>query len=217
MDLGQSALSADPDLLVGRILSLLSERRYDDPRVVVGIMGAPGAGKSTLAAAIADRLGRRCALVGMDGFHLAQSVLDRDGTAPVKGAPETFDPGGYVALLQRLVSTPRALVYAPQFRRDLEESIAGTVRVGTEVDVVVTEGNYLLLDSPPWDRVASLLAEIWFLDTPEDVRQRRLIARHVAFGRTPQAAWDRVTAGSDGTNARLVLASRPRADVLLRP
>ncbi len=185
--------------------------------MVVGIAGAPGAGKSTLAAAVADRLGPRCALVGMDGFHLAQSVLDSAGLTPVKGAPETFDVGGYLALLQRLVSTPRELVYAPQFRRDLEEPIAGAVRIGVDVDVILTEGNYLLLDSSPWDRLSGLLTETWYLDTPEDVRRSRLIARHVGFGRAQQAARNRVITGSDGVNARLVISSRRRADLVLLP
>lgn len=217
MPSGQPALPADPRQLADRVARLLAGRPGDGPRVVVGIAGAPGAGKSTLAAAVADRLGPRCALVGMDGFHLAQSVLDSAGLTPVKGAPETFDVGGYLALLQRLVSTPRELVYAPQFRRDLEEPIAGAVRIGVDVDVILTEGNYLLLDSSPWDRLSGLLTETWYLDTPEDVRRSRLIARHVGFGRAQQAARNRVITGSDGVNARLVISSRRRADLVLLP
>jgi pantothenate kinase len=184
-------------------------------RVLIGIAGAPGAGKSTLAAAVVSEYGPGAVLVGMDGFHLAQRVLDEAGTAPVKGAPETFDAAGYVALLERLVRVSDEVVYAPEFRRELEEPIAGAVAVPPDARVVVTEGNYLLLDEAPWDRVRALCTEVWFLDVPDTERVDRLVRRHVRFGRLPEEARDRAETGTDGRNAALVLASRGRADLLL--
>ena len=187
-------------------------------RTLIGIAGPPGAGKSTLAAALVDELtgdGVPAALVGMDGFHLAQSVLDAAGLAEIKGSPETFDPGGYLALLGRIRAIPRQTVYAPLFDRSLEEPIAAAVPIGPEVDVVVTEGNYLLLAAPPWDRIATLLDEVWFLVVPDALRIERLVARHVQFGRPVDDARRRATTGSDGANARLVCATRTRADLII--
>ncbi len=209
---GSAAVPADPTELATRLRRLAA----GSSRVVVGIAGAPGAGKSTLAAAVVSEFGPGAVLVGMDGFHLAQRVLDEAGTAPVKGAPETFDAAGYVALLERLARpAPGETVYAPEFRRELEEPIAGAVAVPPAARVVVTEGNYLLLDEAPWNRVRTLCTEVWFLDVPGDVRVDRLVRRHVRFGRLPDEALDRAVTGTDGRNAALVVASRERADLLL--
>ena len=217
----QRVMDADPAVLAERIREL----RRPGRRVLVGIIGAPGSGKSTLAAAVQAELVEgtpsvRTALVPMDGYHLAQRVLDEAGLADIKGAPETFDSAGYIALLERLVSTGNgstAVVYAPEFRRALEEPIAGAVPVGADVEVVITEGNYLLSPEPPWNRTADLLTETWYLDVAEELRMDRLISRHIAFGRTPEAALIRASTGSDGRNAAYVRATRHRADVLVRP
>ena len=210
-----STTAADPAALAARIHRMLAGR----DRVIIGIAGAPGAGKSTLAERVVAALGPDAALVAMDGFHLAQRVLDDRGLAAVKGAPETFDAAGYLALLARLGSPTASgeTVYAPEFRRDIEEAIAGAVPVPAAVRVVVTEGNYLLLDTPPWNRARSLITEIWFLDTPERLRVDRLVQRHIEFGRSPAAALDRAVHGSDGRNAELVNATRSGAQLILRP
>ncbi len=184
-------------------------------RVVLGLAGPPGGGKSTLAQRIADDLGDRARLAGMDGFHLAQAELARLGRAQRKGAPDTFDAAGYVALLRRLRDPREAAVYAPLFRRDLEEPIGSAVRVERDVPLVVTEGNYLLVPDDPWGGVRELLDEAWYVETPRDVRLRRLIARHVAFGRTPAEA-EAWALGTDERNAELVEATRGRADLTVR-
>ncbi len=207
-------VAADPAGLAARIHELLTVR----DRVLIGITGAPGAGKSTFTRQLALACGPDAVLVGMDGFHLAQVVLDGLGLAAIKGAPETFDAEGYLALLDRLARpTAGSPVYAPEFRRDIEEPIAGAIAVPPTARIVITEGNYLLLDVPPWDRVRSLLTETWFLDTEESLRIDQLVRRHTEFGRSPEAALDRAVQGSDGRNAELVLASRLRADLLLEP
>lgn len=193
-------------------------------RRMLGITGAPGAGKSTLAAALVAALNggdagdgassgdvaATATLVAMDGFHLANSELRRLGRRDRKGAPDTFDVDGYVALLQRLKSQSEGVVYAPVFDRSIDESVGSAVAVPTHVPLVVTEGNYLLLDTTGWDRVAALLDEAWYLDVPEDSRQQRLIARHERVGLSADAArkW---ALGTDQRNAELVAATRSRA------
>ena len=133
----------------------------------------------------------------------------------IKGAPETFDAAGYLAILRRLVAESRDTVYAPRFERAIEQPIAGAVEVGPDVDIVVTEGNYLLLDVPPWSAVRDLADEVWYLDVPEPERLRRLITRHVEFGRTIDEATERATRGSDADNADLVIKSAGRADLIV--
>ncbi|OWV07873.1 nucleoside/nucleotide kinase family protein [Micromonospora wenchangensis] len=199
------------DDLVARARSLADA----GPRQLLGIAGAPGAGKSTLAERIVAAVGPSARLVPMDGFHLAQAELVRLGRAARKGAVDTFDANGYVSLLRRLRRLEPTAVYAPLFRRDLEEPVAGAVEVPPSVRLVVTEGNYLLLADPPWDEVRSLLHEAWFLDLDAGARLRRLVARHVAYGRSPEAAqaW---AYGSDEANAALVAGTADRADLVIR-
>jgi pantothenate kinase len=205
------------DDLVDRA-ALLAER----PRAVLGIVGAPGSGKSTLAEGLREAVaarGIRVALVGMDGFHLAHRALGELGLTEVKGAPATFDASGYVSLLRRLRGPspgPGAdtdTVWAPEFRREIEDAVAAAVPVDPDVRLVVTEGNYLLLDGP-WREVRGLLDETWYLDVPDALRQARLAARHMRFGRTRQQAWAR-TLGSDEDNAALVRATLGLADLVI--
>ncbi len=180
-------------------------------RRILGIVGAPGAGKSTLATKLVAALDGRAVLVGMDGFHFANTELARLGRAERKGAPDTFDAAGYVALLRRLRAAGPEVVYAPEFRREIEEPVGSAVPVPREVPLVVTEGNYLLLETPPWHEVRPLLDEVWFLRPAEDERVRRLVARHRAYGRSLAAAKERAL-GSDQRNAEVVAATALRAD-----
>jgi len=183
----------------------------DRQRLIVGIAGAPGAGKSTLADQLDALLGYDAVLVPMDGFHLSNRVLADLGRQQRKGAPDTFDACGYVALLRRLRQQTEDVVYAPTFRRDLEEPIAASVAVFRQTPIVITEGNYLLLDTQPWSEVREVLDLAWFLEVDHNTRIDRLVARHHAYGKTVQAARDRAE-GSDERNAILVRDSRDRAD-----
>jgi len=196
--------------LLARAQPYASGRR----RFMLGVTGPPGAGKSTLAGLLAAHLGDRARIVGMDGFHLAQSELERLARADRKGAIDTFDVAGYVALLRRLRDPGERVVYAPLFRRDLEEPVGSAVPVARDVPLVVTEGNYLLAEQDGWPNVRELLDEVWYVRTPEETRLRRLIARHVAYGKEPEAARAWVMR-SDQRNAELVEATRHRADVMV--
>jgi pantothenate kinase len=194
-----------------RITALLERQ----PRVMLGLVGAPGAGKSTLAQSLLHAFAAIAQVVPMDGFHLANAELQRLGRADRKGAPDTFDSAGYLALLHRIRdqqgSDGGEIVYAPEFRREIEEPIAGAIAVLPSTRLVLTEGNYLLLDTGAWAAVASTLDEVWYVQVDnDDLRRQRLVQRHEQFGRSPEAAlaWMQST---DEPNARLIHASRHRA------
>ena len=187
-------------------------------RSVVGIAGSPGSGKTTLAIALVDELNRRhpgsAAHLPMDGFHLANSTLDRLGLRNRKGAIETFDGWGFVALLDRIHAERGHTVYAPSFHRVVDEGVAGEIAIGDSVRFVVVEGNYLLADREPWNRVRLRLDQAWFCATPEAERLVRLVDRHTRHGRTPEAALAWATE-VDGANAVLIEASRANAGVVV--
>jgi pantothenate kinase len=177
---------------------------------ILGIAGAPGAGKSTLVSELLDHFGRGAAVLPMDGFHLANAELARLGLADRKGAPETFDADGYVAALSR-VRARCADVLVPAFDRSIEESLAGALRIAVDVPLVITEGNYLLLQVRPWDQVRELCDETWMVSVEAAVRRERLVARHVRFGRSPTEAAEWV-ARSDEANAALIARASAAAD-----
>jgi len=213
--------SASPDLaaLADRAVGLVSDRR----RVLLGIAGPPGAGKSTLVGQLLAHLLHNppagapkdwVAHVPMDGFHLADVQLDRLGRRDRKGAPDTFDVDGYAATLHRVLEEPESTVYVPGFERDLEQPVAGAIAVPPDARLVLTEGNYLLLAEGAWPAVRAHLTEVWYVDLAAPERVRRLVERHVASGKTRTAAkaWvERV----DEANARLVEATRERADLVV--
>lgn len=189
-------------------------------RVVLGITGAPGAGKSTLArrivVAVDERLGAGTAVqVPMDGFHLANAALDTLGRHERKGAVDTFDAAGYVALVRRLATADEAVVWAPDFDRRIDEPVAGSIAVPSTTRLVVTEGNYLLDAEAPWTGLPELLTEIWACVVDEAVRVDRLVGRHMRHGRDHDAAraW---AVEVDGVNAARVAATVSRASRTVR-
>ena len=195
--------------LVDRAAELAARGR----RVLLGITGPPGAGKTTLSRAVVEALGpERSVLVPMDGFHLGDPTLVAWGRRDRKGAPDTFDVGGFVALLRRLRDQQEAYVHAPDFDRALEASLGSAIPVPRAVPLVVTEGNYLLSEDGAWADVAGLLDETWFIDVPDDVRVGRLVRRREDYGadHATAVAW---ATGSDQRNADVVAATRGRADL----
>ena len=194
------------------LASWISERAAGADRYVFGIAGPPGSGKSTLAARLGTTLG--APVVGMDGFHFPNDVLRARGLLAVKGAPETFDAGAFLTLV-RSIRESSDTVSCPAFDRTIDAPVADRISVVPGDVVVVVEGNYLLLDRPPWASLPGALDAIAYLDVLDEVRRSRLIARHVEFGRDPADAAEFVHR-SDEANAVLVEASRSRADLLVR-
>jgi pantothenate kinase len=189
-------------------------------RFVLGITGPPGAGKSTLAGAlaafVADRRGVGAAVVApLDGFHLSNETLDSLGLRSVKGAPQTFDGAGFVGSLRRVRDEPRATILWPDFNRAAEETVPDAIPIAPETRLVITEGNYLLLDEPQWREVRGLLDRVWYVDAPREILRRRLIDRQVANGRSRDDAIRHVDR-SDLRNAELVATTRQLADEIIR-
>ncbi len=199
---------------VQEVADILTAAMSPDYRIVIGIVGAPGAGKSTIAEQVAELLDPLAALLPMDGFHLPQSRLSDLGLRDRMGAPDTFDVPAFRA---SLISIRRGFrqsehpVVAPGFDRDIEEPVPGRIRIAPECCCVIVEGNYLLLDSGGWERTAPMFDLTFFVELDEQTRIARLIARHEQFGKT--AADARTWAlGPDQVNAELIATTAPRAD-----
>ena len=201
-----------PPAILQRAQALLASGQ----RKILGIAASPGAGKSTLAENLLKALGVQAQVVPMDGYHLANSTLQRLGRAGRKGAPDTFDAAGYVNLLRRIQSQqPGETVYAPEYRREFEEGIAGAIAIEHDTPLIITEGNYLLLDEGAWGQVRTVLDETWFLDIDSALRQQRLLERHMRFGRSREAAMEWI-AVTDEPNAQRIERSRHRADWVIQ-
>jgi pantothenate kinase len=197
-----------PDELHHRVATLLGSGR----RQLLGLVGTPGSGKSTVAEGLLAAYPGQVRVVPMDGYHLANSELARLGRAGRKGAEDTFDSAGFAALLRRLRGQAGGeTVYAPEFRREIEEAIAGAIAIDAGTPLIVTEGNYLLLERGAWAGVRPLLDEAWSVELDEARRLERLLARHMRFGRSRESALAWI-AQTDEPNARLIESTRARAD-----
>ncbi len=210
-------LSVDEVIEQARALALPGQRH------ILGFTGAPGAGKSTLAQQVVEALGPELAvLVPMDGFHLANEVLIDLGRRDRKGAHDTFDASGYASLMRRIRDQQKsalegddAIIYAPRFRREIEEPIGSSIPIRPETPLIVTEGNYLLLEFGAWPLARAVIDQVWFLSPIETVRHEWLVLRHEAYGKSHEDAesWAR---GSDQRNAEVIEATAHRAERVLR-
>lgn len=195
------------------LATLIRDRALDQPRLIVAIAGAPGAGKSTLAGDLAARLGALAVVMPMDGYHLDNAVLEARGLRARKGAPETFDVAGMVRDLERLrADEPEVLV--PVFDRGLDLSRAAARVIGPQARIVLVEGNYLLLDRAPWEGLASFWDLTVMVSTPEPVLRARLVQRWLVQDHDLGAAEARAE-GNDLRNARIVAAESRTADVAM--
>ncbi|GAB2707153.1 nucleoside/nucleotide kinase family protein [Kitasatospora kifunensis] len=208
-----------PAGLVAELLAVLRTARPGG-RTLLGLTGAPGAGKSTLARFLVAEVNRAqgpgaAAYVPMDGFHLSNAQLDRLGLRDRKGSLPTFDARGYLALLERLAADRFHDIYVPDFDRALDEPVAARHLVTPSTRLIVTEGNYLAADTPDWSKARSLLREVWYLEADDELRADRLIRRQRDGGRDEQAARDWVTS-NDQPNGEYVKLSRARCTRTIR-
>lgn len=185
-------------------------------RIIIGIVGKPGAGKSTLTSFLIDNLvEEKAVLVPMDGYHLSHKLLVEYGKADRKGAYDTFDARGYSELLKRIKLDLESDIYFPVFHREIEESIVAEGVVSKNCKVVLTEGNYLLLDNHGWQDVKSSLTESWYIQIDDEFRWERLMARSIRYGRSPEIAY-KWTHGSDEVNAKVIETTKNKADVIIQ-
>lgn len=201
------------ELLVEQIQSLLAGQ---SPRTLIGIVGKPGAGKSTVVEEIQKRFDSKdVSIIPMDGFHLSNEELISLGRRDRKGASDTFDVEGFTSLLRRVKLNYQSEHKFPIFHREIEASIADKGIVPKESRVVVIEGNYLFSEDHNWDGIYPLLDHTWFIEIDDEVRIKRLIARHIRYGKTPIEAenWSR---GSDESNARHIELTAQRAENLIK-
>ena len=206
--------------LVSDLVDQLTQQLAADDapeRLVVGLVGAPGSGKSTISEQLETALkaaGIFAGLVAMDGFHLSNTVLDELGRRNRKGAPDTFDVEGYLMTLDRVRADGAPQILVPVYRRDLHEPVAaGSLVSGT--GVVITEGNYLALETRGWGAARERIDLLIHIDVPEEVLVLRLLNRREDFGMNPLAAghWVRTV---DLPNARLIATSVHRCDEVWR-
>jgi pantothenate kinase len=200
------------DEVVDRARSLMTPMSGE--RKIVGLIGKPGAGKSTLSAQLIDQLGDQAAILNMDGYHLSNLSLRELGRADRKGAPDTFDALGFTDILKRVKNQVDQNIYFPVFDRAIEESISAQGVITPEIKLVITEGNYLLHNENNWGGVKELLDESWFIEVDDQIRIERLVNRHHKFGKSKADAHSWAT-GSDENNARIVAQTRELADVII--
>jgi len=198
-----------PDSLATRILDAAGTQE----RVLIAIAGPPASGKSTLAADLVARLGPSAAVLPMDGFHLENDALERAGLLHRKGAPQTFDAEGFVRLIGKL-KTADAVRY-PTFDRARDCTVPDAGQIDAATRIIVIEGNYLLLNIPPWDRLAGMFDMTVAIDVPLDVLEARLVTRWRKHGLDHDAAVQRAR-GNDLKNAALVAEHSYTADNVIQ-
>lgn len=187
-------------------------------RIIVGLAGGPGSGKSTLASAVVgklnDRIDGSAARVPMDGFHKMHADLVAQGIEEEKGAPHTFDAQGYVDFLLRL-KTARGPIQAPSYSRRIEDVVPNAFTIAGNVPILVAEGNYLLLDTAPWNRIKHILDLSFFLQVDRDLVRQRLLKRHAEHELFTEEQIVKHVDEVDMANYDLVAKSQRRADVVI--
>lgn len=191
---------------------------YSGRRMAMGFAGGPGVGKSTLAAQLVAALNEanpgRAALVPMDGFHMKHAKLEAMGQTHFKGAPHTFEAGDFVAFLQRL-KTATGPVSGPGYSRKIEDTVEDAFTVSPEAQILVVEGNYLLLDSGAWAQVKPLLDFSTFFVVPREMVRARLMKRHGEEGLFTEERNRAHIERNDLPNYDLIMTTLERADLVI--
>jgi pantothenate kinase len=201
-------------LLAARALALAE----NSARSVLGLAGGPGAGKSTLAVRLVERLNAAtpgvAAYVPMDGFHMRHKKLEALGTAHEKGMPHTFEGAAFAQFLARLKAA-REPVSGPSYSRRIEDVVDDAFTVPADARLLVVEGNYLLVGDPPWQAVRPLLDFAVFIDVPRETVRARLLRRHAEEGLFTEERNREHIERVDLANYDLVSRTRARADLVL--
>lgn len=204
---------ADLTILTNRLLSTYKKNK--DKRILLGITGVPGAGKSTLAELLMQNINtalneERAIVIPMDGYHYHNDILIEKGLLPLKGIPQTFDAQRFVNLIQEIASEKMEKLYCPSYDRALHNPVEDSIVIENRHKIVIVEGNYLLFDTDPWKKLADLFTESWFIETPLTTTQERLIERHMRTGRSLEEALSKISS-TDAPNAELIMQTRHRA------
>lgn len=187
----------------------LREENVSRLRTIIALAGPPGSGKSTIAAEVARRVsykaGISVAVVAMDGFHHPRIYLDSLPNAAEaharRGAHWTFDAVGVLQLVEKLCDTrmrPAGIITAPGFDHAKKDPVADAVNIPEETEIVILEGNWLLFDRDPWNRIPTLVDDTWFVEVEPDLARQRVVARHVEAG--IETSWDAALARVDGND-----------------
>jgi len=196
-------------------LLIESYEKRKNKRFLLGITGVPGAGKSTLADLLMKNVNatlkeESAIVIPMDGYHYHNDILVETGLLPLKGVPQTFDAQRFVMLIKEIASAKTEKLYCPSYDRALHNPVEGSIVIEDKHKIVIVEGNYLLLDTYPWNELADLFDESWFIETPLTTTKERLINRHVLTGRSVEEALSKISS-TDAPNAELIIQTRHRA------
>ena len=209
------ALSAGEISTVEGLAAAISARKNND-RFMVAVAGPPGSGKTTISGLLQAELEGRYKLsaqvVPMDGFHLDDSILQQRGLLPRKGAPQTFDVDGLNNILMRLTSTPAVDVLVPVFDRERELSRASAREIPESVEVILVEGNYLLLNMMPWSSLKQYFDLSVMIQCAKPVLRQRLMNRWLDLDFSQQAARTKVEE-NDLPNAATVISQSVKSDI----
>ena len=203
------------DLTMLTNLLIANYEKSENKRFVLAITGVPGAGKSTLADLLMENINRvlkeeSAIVIPMDGYHYHNDILIEKGLLSLKGIPQTFDSQRFVTLIKDIASEKIEKLYCPSYDRRLHNPVERSIVIEKKHKIIIVEGNYLLLDTYPWNELANFFDESWFIETPLTTTKERLISRHVLTGRSFEEALSKISS-TDAPNAELIIQTRLRA------